>query len=164
VPPRDWPQDALVLLIGPAGVGKSTWARQQVPAGVVISSDRLRALVSGQADDQSATADAFRSLHMIVRARLKRGLLTVVDATNVTAGARRSLAAMAADSGRPTIAVVFELSLADNLARNAARTERRVPDDVVRKHHQQMATTLARLPHEGYVAIETATEGEMAGP
>ena len=62
--------DALVLLIGPAGAGKSTWAAANVPPEAVISSDELRALVAGDAADQGATADAFRLLHGIVRARL----------------------------------------------------------------------------------------------
>jgi protein phosphatase len=147
------PAGALVLLIGPAGVGKSTWAATHFPSDAIVSSDVLRALVSGDSDDQSATADAFGILHAIVRARLKRELLTVVDATNLTTGARRSLAAIAERAGRPMVAVAFELSLERNLARNAARSDRRVPDTVVRKHHDQMQLALARLPGEGYHEI-----------
>lgn len=160
---KDWPEDALVLLIGPAGVGKSTWAREHVPADAIISSDAIRVLVSGTAEDQSANADTFRVLHAIVRARLKRGLLTVVDATNVTDGARRSLRNLAERAGRPVVAVVFDLSLEENLARNAGRTERRVPDDVVRKHHAQLTAAVPRLAEEGYSAIETISGEEING-
>ena len=49
----------------------------------VISSDFCRGLVADDENDQSATPDAFDVLHYIVGKRLRRGLLTVVDATNV---------------------------------------------------------------------------------
>ncbi len=118
-------------------------------------------LVSGDADDQGATADAFRLLHVIVRARLKRGLLTVVDATNVTTAARRSLLALAARADRPTVAVVFDLPLRRVLAQNADRTHRRVPAEVVRRHHQQLVITLPRLADEGYHGVVRLTEADI---
>ncbi len=48
-----------------------------------VSSDFCRGLVADDENDQSATADAFDVLNYIVGTRLRRGLLTVVDATNV---------------------------------------------------------------------------------
>ena len=74
------PDDALVLLIGPSGSGKSTWAAKRFRHDQILSSDAFRALVAGDAADQSATADAFKVLHLVAKSRLRRGLLTVVDA------------------------------------------------------------------------------------
>ena len=45
------PDPALVLLVGAAGSGKSTWAHQHYRAVEIVSSDALRAVVgSGTAD------------------------------------------------------------------------------------------------------------------
>jgi predicted kinase len=147
------PDDALVLLVGPAGSGKSTWAAGRFPVGEILSSDAFRELVAGDAADQEATADAFRVLQAVMRARLRRGLRCVVDATNLTRGARRSLLAVAARTRRPAVAVVFDVPLDVGLARNGGRAERRVPDDVIRRHHGELALARAQLPGEGYAAI-----------
>ena len=89
------PELSLVLLVGPSGSGKSSFARKHFLPTEVVSSDFCRALVSDNENDQSATGDAFDLLHEIVRKRLARGRLTVVDATNVQPEARKSLIALA---------------------------------------------------------------------
>ncbi len=158
------PHDALVLLVGPSGAGKSTWAEARFAPEAILSSDAYRAQVAGDAADQSATADAFKVLHTVARARLRRGLLTVVDATNLTERARRSLLRLAGAAGRPAVAVAFEVSLERCLARNTSRPDRRVPEDVVRRHHREMRRAVGRLPAEGYVAIEVVGDDEMPSP
>lgn len=146
------PDDALVLLIGPAAAGKTTWAATHVRPSAVLSSDGFRELVADDASDQTASADAFRILHLVVRARLKRGLLTVIDATNLQRSARKPLLALASRFGRPCVAVLFEVPPDELLARNAGRP-RRVPEDVVRRHHDQMVAALREVPTEGYRLI-----------
>ncbi len=146
------PDDAVVLLIGPAGSGKSTWARARFSQTQVVSSDALREMVSDDAADQDATRDAFAILHAIARARVRRGLLTVIDATNLLASSRRPLLELARRHARPTVAVVFEVPLPELLRRNARR-ERVVPEATVRRHHAQLADALVDLPAEGYLAI-----------
>src|SRR5260370_5647426 len=89
------PELSLVLLVGPSGCGKSSFARKHFLPTEVVSSDFCRALVSDNENDQSATGDAFDLLHEIIRKRLARGRLTVVDATNVQPEARKSLIALA---------------------------------------------------------------------
>ena len=158
-----WPSDALVLLIGPAGCGKSTWAARHFRPDQVLSSDAFRAIVAGDAADQSATADAFRLLHQAARSRVRRGLLTVVDATNLTSTARARLLGHARLAARPAVAVVFDIPLARCLAQNAARAERQVPEAVVRRHHRQLQETLAALPHEGYAQIRFVPAADRPG-
>ena len=146
------PADALVLLIGPAASGKSTWAATRFPPSQVLSSDAFREMVADDASDQAATRDAFRLLHLVARARVERGLLTVIDATNLQRAARTALLGLAARNGRPTIAVVLDVPLDELLARNAARA-RSVPAEVVRRHHAQLAAAVADLAEEGYQSI-----------
>ncbi|MFN8623083.1 MAG: ATP-binding protein [Chloroflexota bacterium] len=144
----------LVLLVGPAGSGKSTWAAAHHAPTEIVSSDALRAAVCDDPGDQAANADAFRLLHAIVRARLSRGRTTVVDATNLTDGARRPLLALAARFGRPVVAVVFRTPLQVCLGRVAARPDRDVPEEVVRLHHAQLPGAEAALRRAGVPIVE----------
>ena len=146
------PRDALVLLVGAAGSGKSTWARARFAPSQVVSSDDIREMVSDDAADQDATRDAFAILHAIARARVRRGLLTVIDATNLLASSRKPLLELARRQGRPTVAVVFQVSLAELLARNAAR-ERVVPEATVRRHAELLPDAIAGIRTEGYTSI-----------
>jgi predicted kinase len=155
------PVDALVVLVGPSGSGKSTWAARHFEVGQVLSSDAFRHLVAADAADQAATADAFKVLHSVTRARLRRGLRTVIDATNLTSRARQSLLRAASDAGRPVVAVAFDVSLERCLAQNEARSGRCVPEGVVRRHHREMRAALRALPDEGYHSVHLLQDAEM---
>ncbi len=85
------PELCLVVLVGPSGCGKSTFARRHFKPTEVLSSDFCRGLVSDDENSQDATGDAFDVLKFVAAKRLARGLLTVVDATNVQPEARRPL-------------------------------------------------------------------------
>jgi predicted kinase len=85
------PADAMVVLVGIAGSGKSTFAQAHFAPTEVLSSDAFRAVVADDEADQSASEDAFALLHAALEARLKRGRLAVVDATNVEEWGRRQL-------------------------------------------------------------------------
>jgi predicted kinase len=150
--PSGIPDDALVLLVGPAGSGKSTWAAARFGRSQVISSDALREMVSDDAADQASSRDAFAILHAIAKARLRRGRLTVIDATNLLASSRRPLLALAHRHARPVVATVFDVPLAELLGRNAGR-DRVVPEATVRHHHRLMTDALLDLRSEGYLSI-----------
>ena len=113
------------------------------------------------AADQSATGDAFKILHVLARARLRRGLTTVVDATNLTTRARGALLRIARQAARPTVAVVFDVSLQRCLRQNARRPGRAVPEAVVRRQQQAFPEVLACLPSEGYAAILHLRDADM---
>jgi protein phosphatase len=130
------PGNALVLLVGAAGSGKSTLAARLFPAAAVLSSDAIRAELTGDPADQSRNQIAFRILHERVERRLVAGRLTIVDATNVAASARQPLRRLAASYRRPVVAIVLDLPGPLCVARNAARAGRVVPEAAV---HRQLA-------------------------
>jgi predicted kinase len=147
------PPDAMIALVGPSGSGKSTFAGRVFASNEVLSSDALRAMVSGDEADQSATDDAFRVLHTILDMRMRRGLLTVVDATNVEHWARRLLTDLARRYRRPVAAIVFDLPLEVALEHNARRTDKRRPPSAIRRQHRWMRESLPALVGEGFAPI-----------
>ncbi len=147
------PSKALVVLIGVAGSGKTTLAARHFAPDEILASDAFRARVSGDEADQSATAEAFRLLHAALDERMARGLLTVVDATNTQAWARRPLLASAARRGRPSAVIVLDLPAQVSLARNERRAGRRVPPNVVRRQQRELRWTLIQVAEEGHVGV-----------
>jgi predicted kinase len=155
------PPDALVVLIGPAGSGKTTFASRHFAPTQVVSSDEMRGLIADDPSDQRVTDDAFRLLHELIAMRLRRGRLTVVDATNVEAWAREQLLDHAWRARRPAVAIVLDVSLDVCLERNAARAGGRLPPAAVRRQHRWLAESLAALPHEGFGAVHVLDAAEI---
>jgi protein phosphatase len=142
------PAGALVVLIGAATSGKSTFAASHFAADDVVSSDRLRAEMTGTTSDDVV----FAELHRRSQARLAAGLLVVVDATNTDWMWRATLLMDARRDQRLAIAIVFNLPLEVCLARNAARP-RTVPASVIRRQVADVTGDLERLDLEGFAAV-----------
>lgn len=140
----------LVVLVGPSGSGKSTFAQEHFTPTEIVSSDACRAMVADDAADQAATTAAFTVLHSIVEQRLRAGRLTVVDATNVQAKARRPLLALAALYHRPSMAILFDTPADICKERNRKRHERVVKDVVVDRQRAQAPVSGEELEREGF--------------
>ena len=149
------PEPCLVVLVGAAGAGKSTLAARLFAPDLVLSSDAHRALVTGDEADQAATRTAFAILHRQLSRRMAARRTTVVDATNVTSFARRSLVRRASAHGVPAVAIVLDLAPTLVLARNATRRGRIVPEEAVRRQLADLARSLRRgnLEADGFAAV-----------
>jgi protein phosphatase len=144
------PELALVVLIGASGAGKSTFARRCFHPTEVLSSDACRGLVADDENDQSATADAFDVLHFIAAKRLAAGRLTVIDATNTQADARKPLVALARHYHMIPVAIVLDMPEKVCQARNRARADRAFGEHVVRRQVQEVRRSLRSLAREGF--------------
>lgn len=146
---------ALVVLIGAAGSGKSTFAARHFSATEVLSSDAFRARLGRDASDQAVNRRAFAALHAAVERRLAAGRTAVVDATNVLPGARRALVRRAVATRVPAIAIVFDLSLDDCLAGDRSRPGRHVPAAVLERQWTALHATLdaGSLAAEGFDGV-----------
>jgi protein phosphatase len=154
------PELSLVVLIGPSGCGKSTFARKHFKPTEVLSSDFCRGLVSDDENDQSRTKEAFEILHFIASKRLAAGKLTVIDATNVQAEARKPLVALARQFHVLPVAIVLNLSERVCADRNKARADRSFGPHVVRNQSQELRRSLRNLEREGFRHIHVLNTSE----
>ncbi len=154
------PTPSLVLLIGASGSGKSTFARKHFLPTEVISSDTCRGLVSDDENNQDATLDAFDVLHYIAAKRLKRGLLTVVDATNVQRESRAQLVRLAREYHVLPVAIVLNLPERLCRERNANRPERDFGAHVIRRQLQSLRQSMRDLGREGFRYVHILSSPE----
>ncbi|MBD3002560.1 AAA family ATPase [Streptomyces sp. 5-10] len=141
------PAGTLCALVGPPGCGKSTLALRY-PASWRICLDLFPLAATDFEADQIATPVAAEIQNLLLDARLARGLITLLDSTNVMPHVRAGLLARARCWQRPTAAVLFDVPLATVEAQNASR-DRVVPAHVVRELHG-LTPTREQLLAEGF--------------
>ncbi|MCX4554254.1 ATP-binding protein [Streptomyces sp. NBC_01500] len=147
------PEPALIVLIGAAGSGKSTWASTW-PRTQVLELDTFRAMVSDDAGDQSATLSAVNVLQAVLEARLARKLTTVIDATNTEARVRAGLLQTARNYGVPAVALLVSTPADVCVDRQTDRSPgSAVPENVVRRQHIEAVAALPGLRDEGFAHI-----------
>jgi protein phosphatase len=144
------PETCLVVLIGASGSGKSTFARAHFLPTEIVSSDVCRGLVSDDEGALDATGDAFEVVHFLVRKRLARHKLVVVDATNVQPHARKALVAIARELDCMPVAIALDLPPAVCHERNRSRPDRQFGFHVVRQHASELRRSLRELRREGF--------------
>ncbi len=147
------PQMGLVVLVGVSGSGKSSFAARHFRHTQVISSDFCRGLVSDNENDQPATSAAFDLLHHIVGVRLRRGLLTVVDATNVQSKARDQLVRLAKQHDVLASAIVLEVPVNVARERNRSRPDRDFGDHVLPRQQRELRSGLKNLRKQGFSRV-----------
>ena len=150
----------IVTIDGPAGSGKSTFARRNFPETAVVSSDRCRAMIADDEGTMRVSRDAFALFHQIIDLRLRHRRLTVADSTALHPDARRALRTLARRRDAPVTVVVFDIPEATCRLWDARR-ERRVGAAVIRRQWQMLQNALHRIPGEGYDQVVVLGEADV---
>jgi predicted kinase len=161
------PQKTLIVLCGPAGSGKSTFAHKFVelhqaqgckPTSIV-SSDYCRAMICDDETNQQVNRDTFDLFYYIIRKRLFQGRLTIADSTALQASARQTLVEIARYYQYHSCLVVFNMSLQTCLVHDQHQTRgRMVGEKVISYHWQILQQALLEIPHEGWDQIRMLDE------
>ncbi|MGE6761364.1 polynucleotide kinase-phosphatase [Corallococcus interemptor] len=144
------PELSLVVLIGPSGSGKTTFAHRHFKATEVLSSDTYRGFVSDDENSQEATKDAFETLRFVAAKRLARGLLTVVDATNVQPESRKAFVELAREYHVLPVALVLDVPERTCIERNQQRPDRAASFRFVKNQVSQLHRSMRGLEREGF--------------
>lgn len=147
------PELSLVVLIGISGSGKSSLAKKLFKRTEILSSDECRAIVSDDENNQASTNDAFDVLYYIAGKRLKNGLLTVIDATNVQKESRKGLVELARTYHCLPVAIVLDLPEKVCEERNKNRQSRNIGAHVIHQQSQQLKKSIKHLKEEGFRQI-----------
>lgn len=152
-------------MVGASGSGKSTFTKTHFKATEVLSSDYFRGLLTDDENNQSVNKAAFEALYYIAEKRLEANRLVVVDATNVQAGARSGIVALAKKFDVLPVAIVLNTPESLCIERNRSRSDRAFGDHVIRRHCQDLKKSLRHLKKEGfryiYVLDDPAEEAEI---
>ena len=143
------PRRTLLVLAGPAGCGKSTFASQRFAPTTIVSSDQCRALVCDDENNQRVNRDAFDLFYYIINKRMYQNRFTVADSTALQPEARRRLLELARQHGYLTCLLIFNVPLETCRARNQQRN-RRVEEQVHAYHAGLLQQTLREAPQEGW--------------
>ncbi|SFW77021.1 polynucleotide kinase-phosphatase [Chitinophaga sancti] len=146
----NFPELSLVVLVGASGSGKSTFAKKWFRPSEIVSSDAIRLMLSNDENTQGISEDAFELLHLIIAKRLKRGLLTVVDATNVNSQYRKQLIALAREYHVLPVAVILNMSDRVCQDRNKARTDRDLAPRIIKSQMAALKSGIHKIREEGF--------------
>lgn len=134
-------ENEIIILSGPTGTGKSTFAKEKFPQSI-LNSDQFRQMVGNQTevnevpDDVSYDNDkgrlkliekrrfgavseaAFEALRHVLEARAKLGLQSVIDATNLHIDDIRAYSEIAQKTHVPISIIFFNIPLRDAIKMN----------------------------------------------
>lgn len=143
------PAPCLVVLVGPSGAGKTTWASEHFAPSEIVSSDALRGVVGAGEDDQTASTVAFELLETIVTERLARGLTTVIDTLGFDDDARIRWVERAHQAGMTAHAILFDTPDEVCRERNANR-ERPIPKSALQRQLSRFRQVAPKIAHEPF--------------
>lgn len=156
------PERTLIVLCGPAGAGKSTFARtfiaQHQQRGYretsIVSSDHCRALICDDETNQQVNRDTFDLFHYIIDKRMLQGRLTIADSTALHADLRHKLLDLATQHQYYTCLLLFDMSLETCLRYDQHQARGRiVGKDVITYHLNLLQSALKEVPHEGWNVV-----------
>lgn len=168
------PRRSLIVLCGPTGAGKSTFARDVIQRNdlastALVSSDACRLMLC---DDLSSVApDEWPVLQLktfdlfvtIVGMRVSLDRPTIADGVNLYLDVRPRLRELARTHGFPCTLVVFDMTVETCLLQNTQRSHR-MPAEQIRDQRQLLDEAIPHLAEEEWDHVVTLNEQRRMVP
>lgn len=119
----------LIVLVGPPGSGKTTWARRNSRGVVHVSQDGLIDAITPGGFEHAYCSIYREAEDAVARAALQSGHTVLVDRTNRTRAHRERWLEIAREVSCPAVAIVMTTPEALCRERNAKRSTGRLSDE-----------------------------------
>lgn len=140
----------LILMRGAPGSGKSTLIKNSELSNYAISLDELRRLLAAEENGQLPTSvnkETYALLHSILKTRVQKGKLIILDAVNASIDHIKDSLDLAEQAGYKVVYFQMQTSLESCLENNLCRPIcSRALDEKIRRFHDIIETT--KLPYE----------------
>ena len=131
----------LILMMGVAGAGKSTWIKQNYPEVVPVSRDAIRFEILDEKGGEyfDHEDEVFNSFVRQIIGSLAVDEVTIADATHLNRKARLKVLSRVRKYADEVEVVWIKCSLETAMRQNAMRTGRsRVPNDVIKNMYRSI--------------------------
>ena len=131
----------LILMMGVAGAGKSTWIKQNYPDIVPVSRDAIRFEILDEKGGEyfDHETEVFNSFIRQIIGSLAVDEVTIADATHLNRKARLKVLSRVRKYADEVEVVWIKVSLETAMRQNAMRTGRsRVPNDVIKNMYNSI--------------------------
>lgn len=145
---------SVLMMVGVPGSGKSFIADElsRQLGFEVLSSDKMREELSGDAGDQSVSSQAWQLVYDRAAAALQRGKSVIIDGThNSLVGRRRDVARYRKSGAASMVAVWVDTPFGISCERNRSRS-RVVPEPVIERMQGNIDRTPPHLS-DGFDAV-----------
>lgn len=145
-----------ILMRGAPGSGKSTLIKDSGLSNYAISLDELRRLLATEENGQLPTSvnkETYALLHSILKTRIKKGRLIILDAVNASVDHLKDSLDLAEQAGYRVVYYQMSTSLENCLENNLRRSiYSRASEEKIRRFHNIIETT--HLPYERIYRLE----------
>lgn len=145
----------LYIMVGPSGSGKTTWVKQNLPNTYRVSTDEMRAFLTGDFKNQDANDRVFEACFGVMRTILLNGGDVVFDATNIKNKHRKQVVEQA-PVGVNIKYIVIDRPLEEKKATGGWRLDVQIGEgDLIDKHHNTMQQNIREILNgDGYNNVE----------
>ena len=154
------PELSLVVLLGAAGSGKTTFARRHFQEEEILSREKFQRMVSGNDRSPKAIQDASETLEYIIQKRLQNKLLTVVDGAHVSEATRKAFRILAKKNHVALVGIWLDLPREIISERNASRGDKAISSGHLSKQLAELAQSEHRFKTEGFNTVHRLTSVE----
>ena len=146
----------LILMRGAPSSGKSTLIKDSGLSNYAISLDELRRLLAAEENGQLPTSvnkETYALLHSILKTRVQKGRLIILDAVNASIDHIKDSLDLAEKAGYRIVYYQMPTSLENCLENNLCRSiYSRASEEKIRRFHNIIETT--HLPYERIYRLE----------